>query len=196
MRKHPSNVVCIHRLHRGLSCRSSARASLCPPRSSSRPRSQRHVQIPLSFGTRRTHRCSRGKHASFEPARSQAPCASVCAAVMPTVPFLQECERMSFVRGTLHVRFTSVAACARRTFSHERGATLHAVAMCLAPQVAGVMLLDPSTVANLELLCNLRTGDPKVWMREPSYSASTQLHSRRPRLTLRRRPFSAHSISA
>lgn len=29
-------------------------------------------------------------------------------------------------------------------------------------QAAGVMLLDPATVANLELLRNLRTGDPKA----------------------------------
>ena len=28
--------------------------------------------------------------------------------------------------------------------------------------VEGVMLLDPATVANLELLRNLRTGDPKA----------------------------------
>lgn len=59
-------------------------------------------------------------------------CLSALAALVDAV---EQAESTSFVKGTLHIKY--------------------------AP-IDGVMLLDPATVQNLELLRNLRTGDPKT----------------------------------
>ena len=102
------------------------------------------------------------------------------SALAALVDAVEQSDGASFVKGTLRIKcalrppsecpFECLSACHR--IATLPTCPLHASEACECSSrrplfhryrsVEGVMLLDPATVANLELLRNLRTGDPKA----------------------------------